>query len=327
MKEGQLTPLVWFQGQLFEWFYLLLLHLLHLARKHLLRRRRAVDTICLDAHHHPSADLEVVMRVQTHNSRLVRLGHIGEDHVHHRHEHAVAQRVPCVFDDWDHVDAMCGHVNQIAPAAMGELYREHDSLGPYDVCHVTDRSATGCAQVEHLAPWPYEDFVQAAENTGGEFAAEGVPDSVFDFRQSVNFTVNRRQQVIFDRDAFFAVDGFPRFEVFGDEEVFFAASDKHAGVAVRFLQDFSASKRMKDTERTIIVFAPPLAPPPPRPPRGAPRPPRPPAPLGAPRPRPPPPLPPRSPNPPINRQYWARCGDLVENPVSSHVDCQAGRRD
>lgn len=53
---------------------------------------------------------------------------------------------------------------------------------------------------------------------------------------------------------------------------------------------------------TIIVFAPPLAPIPPRPPLGPPCP-RPPLPLGAPRPPPrpaPPPLPPRSPNPPPN---------------------------
>ena len=302
-EKRELTPLVWFQSQLFKWLYLLLLHFLHLARKHLLRSSRTVNTIRFDTHHHTSPDLEIIMRVQPHDPRLVRLGHIREDHVHHRHEHAVPQRMSRIFDDWDNVDAVRSHINQVAPAAMRELHCIHSSFGAYDVGHMTDRGPTRSAQVEYLTPRPYEDFVQTSENTGGKFAAKGVPDSVFDFRRSVNFTVRRRYQAIFNRDTFFAVDRFARFEVSGDEEIFFAPSDEYAGVAMRFLEEFSMLKTIEDTERTMIVFAPPLAPIPPRPPLGAPRPPRPP-PLGAPRPRPPPPLPPRSPKPPINRQYW-----------------------
>lgn len=140
-----------------------------------------------------------------------------------------------IFDDWDNVDAVRSHINQIAPAAMRELHCIHSSLGAYDVGHMTDGGPTRSAQVEYLTPRPYEDFVQTSENTGGKFAAEGVPDSVFDFRRSVNFTVRRRYQAIFNRDAFFAVDRFARFEVSGDEKIFFAASNEYAGVAMRFL--------------------------------------------------------------------------------------------
>ena len=53
------TPLKWLQSQLFYRFYLLFLHLLHLASKDLLGCCSAVNAIRLDADHYASSDFQI----------------------------------------------------------------------------------------------------------------------------------------------------------------------------------------------------------------------------------------------------------------------------
>ena len=86
------------------------------------------------------------------------------------------------------------------------------------------------------------DVFQSAQNAGCELGSEGVPDAVFGFGCEGDACVavcgccgaaGRGGGV--DGDALFAVDGFAWSQVFGDEEVFFAACYEDTGVSVWFL--------------------------------------------------------------------------------------------
>ena len=100
-----------------------------------------------------------------------------------------------------------------------------------------DGGAAGCAEVEYAGAGADVDVVEAAEDAGGEFAAEGVPDAVFGFGgRGVVVVGAAGGGGRVDADALFAVDGFAWCEVLGDEEVFFAAAgDEDAGMSVGFL--------------------------------------------------------------------------------------------
>ena len=49
---------------------------------------------------------------------LIGLGHISEDTVHHRNQHPVLVRVPCVLDDGDNISPLLRHVQQVAARPM-----------------------------------------------------------------------------------------------------------------------------------------------------------------------------------------------------------------
>ena len=136
--EGPLTSLKRLERQLLQRFQPLISHLLHLPRKHRLRRRRTINTIRLDTHQRRPVHFQIQMRVERHNARLIRLRHVREDDIHHGHEHAVAQRVSRVFDDRDHVRAVRRHVDQVAARAVRELDGEDGAFGPDDVGDVAD---------------------------------------------------------------------------------------------------------------------------------------------------------------------------------------------
>ena len=68
-----------------------------------------------------SAVLEKVVRVECHDSSLIRLRHVGEYHVDHAQEHAILVRVAGVLDDRYDVGALLGHVDEIATRAVREF--------------------------------------------------------------------------------------------------------------------------------------------------------------------------------------------------------------
>lgn len=127
-----------------------------------------------------AATPQEVARVELDDSRLVRLRHVGEDRVHHAHQHAILQRVPRVLDDRYHVAPLLGHRDQVAPRAVRELHGVHQPALAHDVAAVRHCGARGCAQIKQLSPGLYPDLVQAAEDGGAQLGPERVPHTVLD---------------------------------------------------------------------------------------------------------------------------------------------------
>ena len=61
----------------------------HLSGEYSLWRSSTVDTVSLDADHEMSTILQELMCVDGHNTGLVRLGYVREDHVDHAYQHSV----------------------------------------------------------------------------------------------------------------------------------------------------------------------------------------------------------------------------------------------
>lgn len=82
---------------------------------------------------------------------LIRLGDVGENGVHHSHEHTVLERVSRVFDDRDDVGARLGHVDQVAPGTMRKLYSVDAPRRPHDIRNVRDSRASSCTKIQYLS--------------------------------------------------------------------------------------------------------------------------------------------------------------------------------
>lgn len=143
------------------------------------------------------------MGVETNDTGLIWLCHVGKDDIDHGDEHAVFQRVASVLDDWDDICAVRGHVYQISAGTMRELDREDGSGRSNDISNVRHGCARGGSQVEHFGAGLDEDLVQTSQDTGCQLAAEGVPDAVFGLGYAVVGAAG-----VLDADALFAVHGF-----------------------------------------------------------------------------------------------------------------------
>ena len=54
------------------------------------------------------------MCIHCHNSGLIWLRNVCEDDIDHTNEHTVPEGLSGVFDDWDNVSTVCGHVDEIS---------------------------------------------------------------------------------------------------------------------------------------------------------------------------------------------------------------------
>ena len=125
-RHHRVIALVRLQRQLLQRLELLLAQLLHLSGEHGLGRGGRVDAARLDGDHAVPARFQEVLRVvrvDAHDTRLVRLRHVREDRVHHAHQHAVLQRMARILDDRNDVRTRLRHIDQITTRTMGELHR------------------------------------------------------------------------------------------------------------------------------------------------------------------------------------------------------------
>jgi len=125
-----------------------------------------------------SAVLQELVSVQRNNTSLVRLGDVSEDDIHKREEHAVLVRMPGIFNDWDDVRALLGHVYKITTRPCRELDRIYQPLRTNYVGDVTDTGTTSSAKVENLCTWGDVNLIQTTQYTSSQFATERVPDAV-----------------------------------------------------------------------------------------------------------------------------------------------------
>jgi hypothetical protein len=211
------------QGHLLSGLELLLLQLLHLSSEHSLGRHSRVDTVRLDGDHEMPSVLQEVVRIDCHNTSLVRLRHIREDNIHHANQHTILQRMPGVLNNRDNIRPLLRHVHQVSSTAMRKLHSVDNPRRTYDVGDMRDGSTRRSSEVEHMSAWFDPNVVHATEDCSRELGPEGVPDTVLGFGSVL----------VVDRDALLPVHALPRDEILGDERVLLALGDEHALVAVR----------------------------------------------------------------------------------------------
>jgi len=181
------------------------------------------------------------MCVEPDNTRLVRLRHVGKDAVDHADQHAVLEWVTRILNDGNDVCAVCGHVDQISAATVGELNGE-DCPSRTDNVRDVGNAGTGCGtEVEHFAARLHVDIFETAEDAGRKLGAERVPYAVFGFGcersgVAVGGCVAGDGCGCVDADALLAVDRFAGRQILRHKEVLFAASDENTGMSVRFLE-------------------------------------------------------------------------------------------
>jgi hypothetical protein len=225
------------QRQLLLRFYPLLSHLLDLTCKHDFRLGCAVDTVGLDRHNDTTTGLQEQVGVQADNSGLVRLSNIGEDDINHADQHSVSQGVSGVFNNGDDVGAVGSHADQITARSVREFNSVDSSSRTNDISDVTDGCTASSTKVEHLGTGTHVDIIQTTKDTGSQLGTEGVPHTVFGLVVSWDLAVDGRAGGL-DRDALFAINSLSGGQVLGDKQILLStASDKDAGVTVRFLKD------------------------------------------------------------------------------------------
>mmetsp|Transcript_13796 Transcript_13796/g.17847 ORF Transcript_13796/g.17847 Transcript_13796/m.17847 type:complete len:291 (-) Transcript_13796:33-905(-) len=224
-----MIPLVRLQRQLFQRLKILTLKLANLPPKHRLRRGRAIDTTGLNGNHRMTPLLQKVMRVQRHDTGLVRLGDVGEDAVDHSDEHAVFEGVAGVLDDGDDVGAAFGHGEEVAAGTVGEFDGVDVALGTDDVGDVGDGGSGGGAEVEDLGAGFDPDVVHSAEDGGGELGSEWIPNTIFHLDR-----IPIRSRRTLHAYPLLAVHGHARRAIQRDERILLPARDEHALVSMGF---------------------------------------------------------------------------------------------
>lgn len=180
-RNDTMIPLKRLQGQLLLRLNPLTPQLVDLHRKHLRRRLRAIDTVRLDTDKNTTTLLQEQMRVQSQDSRLIGLRHVGKHAVDHADEHAILERMARILDNGDDIGTLSRHADEVTARAMRELDSVDDAGGADDVGDVGDGGAGGGAEVEDLGAGLHVEVVEAAKDAGCKLGAEGVPDAVFGF--------------------------------------------------------------------------------------------------------------------------------------------------
>ena len=240
-----MVSLVGLQGELLRGLELLLLQLLDLPGEHSLGGDGGVDAGRLDGDDEVAARLKEVLGVEGDDTRLIGLGHVGEDGVHHADEHAVPGGVAGILDDWDDVGALLRHVDEIAAGAVGELHGVHEALRSDDVGAMGHGGTRGGAEVEELGAGLDVDVVEAAQDTGGNLGAERVPHPVLGLGSV--FAI--------DRDALLAVHRLADDHVLGHEGVLLAARHEDALVAVLLHDNLGAALHAAATAASAATAA------------------------------------------------------------------------
>eukprot|EP01136_Pigoraptor_vietnamica_P036852 Opistho-1_new@103984 len=228
--DDGVVALVGLERELLLRLELELLELLHFAGEHRGGLGGRVNAVGLDRDHKVAARLEEVLRVNADDARLVGLGDVRKDSVHHADKHAVLVRVPGVLHNGDDVRALLGHVHEVAARAVRELDSIHEALRTDNVRDVRHGRARSGAEVEDLGAGLDVNVVDTTDDGGAELRPEGVPHAVLDL-----------VAVILDRNALLAVHRLAGDEVLRHDDVLLAARNEHALVAMGLDHDLRAT--------------------------------------------------------------------------------------
>ena len=109
-----------------------------------------------------SSSFEKVVRVESHNTGLIRLRNISKYTVHHTNKHTVFKRVTGVLNNGDDIGSGFGHVEEITSGSVGELDRIHISFWSHNVGYVRHRCTGSSAEVKHLGAGFDPDVIDSA---------------------------------------------------------------------------------------------------------------------------------------------------------------------
>eukprot|EP01033_Poteriospumella_lacustris_P012096 gene12096-gene12955 len=237
-----MVTLVRLQRQLFLGLQLFFLQLLYFAREHGLRRSRRVDTRRLDRNHEVTTSLEEVMRIQRHDTSLVRLCHVRENCVHHTHQHTILQRVSGVFDDRNDVRARLRHVDQVATRSERELDCIYTSRRTHNVRHVRYRGTGRTTEIVNV--------VHTTQNRRRNLRSERIPHTVLQLR---GVAVRSRRTV--HLDALLAIHILAGSAVQRHQRIFLATGDEHALVTMRLDHDLGTALHATTTATSTAASA------------------------------------------------------------------------
>jgi len=117
-----MVTFVWFEGELFLRLEFLLSESLHFFGKCSLCWECRINAVSLDRNDKVSAILDEILRVQSQDSRLIRLCNVGEYYIHHSYEHSVSLRITCIVNYGDNVGSLLGHVNEISATTLRKFH-------------------------------------------------------------------------------------------------------------------------------------------------------------------------------------------------------------
>lgn len=75
-----------------------------------------------------SAVPQEILAVDAHDSRLIRLRHVREHHIHHSHKHAIFQRFSRVRDDGNHIGSFLRHIHEVSSRSVREFHSIDDPI-------------------------------------------------------------------------------------------------------------------------------------------------------------------------------------------------------
>ncbi|KAM3068761.1 hypothetical protein ACMFMG_012213 [Clarireedia jacksonii] len=176
------------------------------------------------------------MGVQSNDTCLIRLCHIREDNVDHGDQHSVLQWVTCIFDNRDNVCTVRSHVDEITAGSVRELNRKDCSGRSNNIGNVRNRGSRCGTKVEDLSTRLDEDLVHTTKNTSSKLTSERVPYTVFYF-SGTRSTIFVCRACTLDTDALFAINGFTRAEVLGDQHIFLATGNENSFMAMGLLDE------------------------------------------------------------------------------------------
>jgi hypothetical protein len=156
--ENAVITLIRLEGKLFSGLDHLSLKFLDFLSKNGFGRSGRVDTAGLDGDDDVTTVLQEVVRVQSYDTGLIRLGDcyvekailvcrentsqdehqltIGEHDIDHRDKHPVFGWVTSILDNGDDVGPFLGHVDEITTGSVRELDGVDGSLGSDDIGYV-----------------------------------------------------------------------------------------------------------------------------------------------------------------------------------------------
>jgi hypothetical protein len=223
--------LIWFQSQLFLGLDTFFLELLNFTSEDGGRINSRVNAGSLDGDDNVTIVLQEVVSIECDDTSLIRLGNISKDNIDHRDKHTVLVGVTSIFNDWDNVCSLLGHVDQITSRSVRELNGIDSTFGTNNVSNVRDGSTRGSTEIEDLLSRSNVDVVDTTKDTSSDLGTERIPDTVFNFG-----TIST-----FNRDALFTIDSFTGNQVLGDKQIFLAASDEDTFMSVGFNDDLGSS--------------------------------------------------------------------------------------
>src|SRR4051812_13154473 len=176
------------------------------------------------------------MGVQPNDTCLIRLCYIGEDNVDHGDQHSVFQWMACIFDNRDNVCAVSSHVDEITAGPVRELNGKDCSGRANNIGNVRNRCSRCGTKVENLGTRLDEDLIHTTKNTSSKLTSERVPYTVFYFRGTRSAIFVCRACTL-DTDALFAINGFTRTKVLGDQHIFLATGNENSFMTMGLLDE------------------------------------------------------------------------------------------